>query len=108
NSYEFALAPTADNRLVFADEVAVFKGDYGFTRNSLGSGHGEARLKDHKDDPGKIGAHGVEHHVFNAVSSWVVYHFHDTSSSAGVRRPRPINDNEFLRHDAENLAAFLF
>jgi predicted ATPase len=50
----------------------------------------------------------VPHYVYSAVSSWVVYHFHDTSATAGVRRQGPINDNEFLRSNAENLAAFLY
>src|SRR5262249_11791848 len=35
-------------------------------------------------------------------------HFHDTSLSAGIRRQGPINDNEILRPDAQNLAAFLY
>jgi predicted ATPase len=38
----------------------------------------------------------------------VVYHFHDTSATAGVRRQGPINDNETLRPNAENLATFLY
>jgi predicted ATPase len=38
----------------------------------------------------------------------VVYHFHDTSATAGVRRPGPINVNESLRPSADNLAAFLY
>jgi len=53
NGYEFALEPTRDNRLVFADESTFFRGFYGAMRFSLGSGHAEAKLKDHKDDPGK-------------------------------------------------------
>jgi predicted ATPase len=52
--------------------------------------------------------HGVPYYVYNAISSWVVYHFHDTSLTAGVRRQKPINDNDLLRPDAENLAAFLY
>jgi predicted ATPase len=40
--------------------------------------------------------------------SSVVYHFHDTSATAGVRRQWAINDNEFLRPNADNLAAFLY
>jgi predicted ATPase len=108
NAYEFTLVPTVDNRLVFAEEVTVFEGRT-TRRDSLGSGHSEARLPDLKDDPGVRGAtHGVPYYVFDAVSSWVVYHFHDTSATAGVRLPKAINDNEYLRHDAENLAAFLF
>lgn len=109
NGYEFALAPTLDNRFIFAEEVAVFKGDSGESRQPLGSGHAEAKLKDLKDKPGKWGkAHGVAHYVYKAISSWVVYHFHDTSITADVRRQRPIDDNEILHADAGNLAAFLF
>lgn len=109
NGYEFILVPTADNRLVFADEVAVFNGTYGTSRTRLGSGHAEAQLKNRKDEGGVTGArYGVPHYVFSAVSSWVVYHFHDTSTTAGVRRQGPINDNESLRPNAENLAAFLY
>jgi len=111
NGYEFVLVPTVDNRLIFAEETAVFFGGH-FTkeyRDSLGSGHAEALLRDRKDDRGSSGAqHGPAFYVYNAVSSWIVYHFHDTSETAGVRRQGPINDNERFRPNAENLAAFLY
>src|SRR5208337_2512605 len=109
NGYDFRLVPTEGNWLIFAEEATVYFGPLGAFRKPLGSGHPEAKLKDRKDDPGKSGAaHGVSYHVYNAVSSWVVYHFHDTSATAGVRRQGPINDDEFLRPTAENLAAFLY
>ena len=104
NGYEFVLKPTVDNRLVFADEATLYQG----SRRSLGSGQTEARLKDIKDAPGVFAKHGVPHYVYGAVSSWVVYHFHDTSSTAGVRRQGPINDNVSLRPNADNLAAYLY
>ena len=89
--------------------MTVFYGKLTDDRSSLGSGHQEAKLKSRKDDPGRWGAkRGVPHYVFNAVSSWVVYHFHDTSLSASVRRPRALNGNEVFRASAENLAPFLF
>ncbi len=108
NGYQFSLVPTPDNRLVFADETTLFNGDFGSFPDSLGSGHAEAKLKSFKDEPGRWASHGVPYYVYEAISSWVVYHFHDTSLSAGVRRQNPINDNEALRPDAENLAAFLY
>src|ERR1700693_1960316 len=110
NAYEFALVPTTDNRFIFAEESAVFEGDFGNHHTSLGSGHAEARLADRKDEPSVQfpQSHGVPHYVYKAISSWVVYHFHDTSLTAGVRRQTLINDNEFLRPNAENLAAFLY
>lgn len=108
NAYEFVLVPAADNRLIFEREVAVFYGDLTTSRQQLGSGHAEARLKDRKGELGATARHGVPHYIFKAVSSWVVYHFHDTSTTAGVRRQGSINDNESLRPNAENLAAFLY
>ena len=109
NGYEFALVPTEDNRLIFAHESPIFFGQFGRIPAPFGSGHAEAKLRDRRDDPGKGGArYGVPHYVYEAVSSCIVYHFHDTSNVAGVRLQKPINDNEFLRPDAENLAAFLY
>ncbi|MGA1984490.1 MAG: AAA family ATPase, partial [Acidobacteriaceae bacterium] len=105
NGYEFVLEPTPDNRMVFADETAAF----GNVLSRLGSGHPEAKLKDQQRNPPRWGLeHGVPYFVYEVISSWVVYHFHDTSLTAGVRRQKAINDNEALRPDAENLAAFLY
>lgn len=36
-----------------------------------------------------------------------VYHFSDTSETAEIKLPVPLNDNRFLRSDASNLAPFL-
>lgn len=38
---------------------------------------------------------------------WQIYHFHDTSDFAAVKRPCSKRDYEYLRPDASNLAAFL-
>jgi predicted ATPase len=111
NGYEFSLIPTADNKLVFSNEATLYNGRLvsgSWSSRSLGSGHLEARLKERKDDSGVYAPKGVPHYVYEAMSSWVVYHFHDTSLVAGVRRQGPINDDIFLRSSAENLAAFLY
>jgi predicted ATPase len=111
NGYEFGLVPTVDNKLVFAHESTIYSGYLvgGIpSRRSLGSGHFEASLLDRKDDAGYTSKKGPPYYVFQSVSSWVVYHFHDTSPLAGVRRQGAINDNEVLRPSAENLAAFLY
>jgi predicted ATPase len=42
------------------------------------------------------------------LDRWRVYHFHDTSPSAPMRRTGDIGDNCFLKSDAGNLAAFLY
>lgn len=109
NGYEFTLVPTSDNRLIFSAESIFFKGHLKTVHTSLGSGHSEAKLKDEKEKPGKWKEnYNVSLYVYSAISSWVVYHFHDTSLSASVRRPHAINDDQLLRRNAENLAPFLY
>lgn len=46
--------------------------------------------------------------VLAKVSAWKVFHFHDTSDTAGVKRLSAVHDNDNLRADASNLAAFLY
>jgi predicted ATPase len=109
--YEFVLTPAADGRLYFANEKAVFREAHTVSPEpsiTYGSGHSESRLKNHTNTPAEMDRHGLSRHLYDGISNWVVYHFHDTSATAGVRRSGPINDNEFLRPDAENLAAFLY
>ena len=45
---------------------------------------------------------------FAAISGWKVFHFHDTSETAAVKRLGAVHDNDYLRPDAANLAAYLF
>lgn len=105
NGYEFTLVPTVDNRLVFSSETAYFRPTN--TRKSFGSGHLEALLKEHKEDKGALGYRGIPSYVYSAVSSWTVYHFHDTSETSPVRRKGTVRDYNELRPDAANLAAYL-
>ena len=93
--YQFCLIPSADNRLIFeTEESQMFGGDVANPNRVLGQGHSEAMLKDAKDDDSK--------HVRPVVSSWRVYHFHDTSDTAKVKRIHPVNDNLRLKSDAAN------
>jgi predicted ATPase len=107
NAYEFSLQPAADNRLVYADERILYDGDPPRTwpvDRSIGGGHKESALKDQLGDA-KNGV--ISGFIYRSISSWVVYHVHDTSDTAAMRRLCSIRDNEYLRHDAGNLAAFL-
>ena len=92
--YRFVLEPTPDNRMVFADEATIV---HGGIFDPLESGHAEAKVKDLRNVPGKSGEdHSIPYYVYRALSSWVVYHFHDTSLTAGVRRQEPVNVNDVL------------
>lgn len=104
NSYQFALKPTASGSLQIADEMVY----YGTTANGIGTGGGESGLKVHKDKTGTVEeCSSIAHYVYEAVSSWTVYHFHDTSPLAPMRRDQPVEDTARFRHNASNIAPFL-
>lgn len=104
NAYHCNLSPTLDDRLIFGEENCVYH--YASYPNpyieALGSGHKESKLRDCAT------SQKVTAYVFKSLKSWKVYHFHDTSDSAKVKKAGSINDNQYLRPDASNLAAFLY
>jgi len=55
-----------------------------------------------------INSSKIAEHVLDALQSWKVYHFHDTSENARIKQTNKINDNAYLKPDAANLAAFLY
>lgn len=97
NGYKFALEATNDNRMMFQREALWWNmsGDKGVT-----SGHFESQADQHKT--------GIKQYTLPIMRRWRVYHFHDTSESAKVKQIYRINDNDYLREDGSNLAAFLF
>jgi len=102
NGYIFSLHPTEDNRMAFSKEALLWKktkhNDVIWNQKQ---GHFESYIDSQK------GKTLIYSYVAPAMRSWRVYHFHDTSSSALVKQIHNINDNEYLRDDASNLAAFL-
>jgi len=106
NGYYFDLEATVEGGFTFSREALFFNGPYyGESWRELGSGHTEAKLqeryfKSHKGDESR--------YCYDSIASWRVYHFHDTSDSAGVKRLGALHDNSYLRTDASNLAAFLY
>lgn len=106
NRYAFTLEPTADGEALLAEERTMYEG--GGTWSVISQGVRESVLETLKDAKSRWGDYpGVEHYVYAAVSSWIVYHFHDTSMLAPMRRDQPVRDRKRLRPDAANIAAFL-
>jgi predicted ATPase len=105
NAYEFSLKPTSRGTLQIAKEII----EYSQNSRAIGTGSLESALKKHKDDKSYMfqGAWGVGHYVYEAVASWTVYHFHDTSALSPMRRDQPLQDTRRFRHDASNIAPFL-
>lgn len=100
NGYKFTLMPTQDNRMMFAHEAMWWNMAGADWRPA--SGHFESYVESQK------GHTNIYDFVVPAMRSWRVYHFHDTGDSAKVKQIHGINDNEYLREDASNLAAFLY
>ncbi len=46
-------------------------------------------------------------YVYSSVTSWKIYHFHDTSATANMKHYEIIQDTGYLRYDAANIAPFL-
>lgn len=106
NGYRFKLSPTADETFIINDEARYYEG--GTTGWwELGSGRTSPQLLRDKDQTGAAGRRSVGSYVYDAISSWKIYHFHDTSKLAPMRRFETIDDSNYLRFDAANIAPFL-
>ncbi|MCF6266289.1 MAG: AAA family ATPase [Desulfuromusa sp.] len=106
NGYKFALESTVEGGFAFTKESLFYNGPfYGPSWDHLGSGHSEALLKDKFE---KSNRGDVSDYIYSSISSWKVFHFHDTSETAGVKRLGALHDDEYLRPDASNLAAYLY
>jgi predicted ATPase len=103
NGYEAALVPSTRDTLIFARESCWFRGE-GYTQPfevEFGRGQKETQLHEHLEEK-------IVQYVLDGLRSWKVYHFHDTSASARIKKTGDIGDNAALRPDASNLAAFLY
>jgi predicted ATPase len=116
-SYRATLAPSSDDLLFFAQE------EWGRTPEEWGIVIPHSSEKPVKESAllGDLWAIGsgtfqtegadespLRREIRELLRGGRVYHFHDTSSAAKVKLTGDIGDNEALRSDASNLAAFLF
>jgi len=104
--YRFTIIPTANDSVVLSKEARYF--EYGHT--------GWWQLRESNDAISSlvIEAKGnssdaiYSKYIYDTIMSWKVYHFHDTSSTTPMRNWQSVEDNDTLRHDASNIASFLF
>ena len=102
DSYGFKLKPTQDNRMFFTEDsytVSFHDQEKVLLTSSSGPSPGHPEIL--RGVPGRDA-------ILQKMESWRVYHFDDTSKNALVKRSHGITDNNYLRFDASNLAAFLF
>lgn len=104
NRYKFVLNPNQDNYLFYNFEGTQFnKAFYGYSTwddIALGSGYFESILNSKQ--------FGRYLFLKDYMTSFKVFHFHDTSKTAKIKLQCYISDNSYLREDGSNLAAFLF
>jgi len=107
NGYVCRLRASAEDNFFFQYEEVWYHMKHFYPRpkvEPLGGGHIESTLSQIRT---KGGSH-IAGYVLDHLSSWRIYHFHDTSDSAKVKQTGDLADNRFLRPDARNLAAFLY
>ncbi len=102
--YIVELEPTVKGELMYVKEDILFE-DSADKFELADGGYFETHLlAGHEKDAVKKFAESMAH----AIGSWKVYHFHDTSPTAPVKQRGEVQDNNYLRPDASNLAPFLF
>lgn len=104
NAYKFELTPTADEKFLISEERKKSKTDW----KSYGTPSEESRLYNENDKNScEDQGNKDDHCIYEFIAKWVVYHFHDTSATAPMRRSEIVEDNLKLRGDAANIAPFL-
>ena len=108
--YNASFLPTTEQNLIFGSENAYGPTYYVSSYHvGLGSGHRESNLvRDIQSFKKERGMEGVSADILRHLSSWRVYHFHDTGDTALVKQYGDIRENSYLKFDASNLAAFLY
>lgn len=106
NGYICHLLPAEDHLLV-SHEATYFHDRSRYERPYRNITHagvfGESRLPQWAQKSG-----GVARYVHDAMHSWQLYHFHDTSEGARLKQMGDIQENRYLLPDAANLAAYLY
>lgn len=103
NAYRVRLSGTNTDELFIVEETSYYhrKADYPAPySNPVAQNVRESKLK----EDSQLSARQITEDLEN----YWVYHFHDTSDSAPMKGMNDVDDNRFLRPQAENLAAFLY
>lgn len=108
NEYRFSLQPTVAGEISINGEETLYTGGQYPKWHYHGSGKRESSLPGWEGRKSVYGDYlSAEARVLEAVSGWVVYHVHDTSNTAPMRRDCSARDFRELSPDAGNIAAFL-
>jgi len=103
NSYWLKLAPTEDDSLYFEEEGCSYRGP-GYNKPFDLS----VLSPDRKETGLKLQSGNITANTLESIRSWKLYHFHDTSDTALMKKTGPIDDNARFKPDASNLSAYLY
>jgi predicted ATPase len=108
--YDFELAHASGDTLIFSRENVTRQRHQSPKpiEINLGAGHSESKLPERAKFSQEENEAKYCKALLNLLHSCRVYQFHDTSNLAKIRNYSYIGDNEYLRGDAGNLAAFLY
>lgn len=103
--YRFTIDPGAGEGFALKDEARYYQhGTTGWWELGSSVDNRSLLVKEAKGDSSDS---KFSKPVFNAISSWKIYHFHDTSATAPMRHAEIVEDHEALRSDAANIAPYL-
>lgn len=102
-AYSLKLRGTAEDSFIISEEIAACQDS--IKQRWIAE---ESKPFSSKESALKSGDPFPNRQVMADLDSCRVYHFHDTSETAAVKGATDVEDNRFLRPQAENLAAFLF
>lgn len=102
NQYRFVLQFAKPDRLYFAEEAYRFIGSNKDTADwtYMGGGHTEAKLIEGTNVTAKT--------VKKLLQKLIVYQFHNTSDTSGMRLNWNKDDGRWLKANAQNLGSFLY
>jgi len=105
DKYSFVLEPTVNDEFTIRETREKY--DVGLWEDT---GNGKLKRTNtfiEKDSDWKP-EYKITKVIYDSVTNLVVYHFHDTSDTAPMRRYEIIEDNKYLRPDASNIAPYLY
>ena len=108
NGYDFELAPTEDGFFLINNERRYHQlPDQPPPPCNLGSGNFNPGILSGRHDAALVSEPRGAWHAYEAITSWMVYHFHDTTATSGMRRYQDQGHNEKLAADGANIAPYL-
>ena len=99
NAYSFVLEPSNDGGLFISLEES-FDSREPNSPSIWMNNKQESQIKD--------ATFNHDTYLRENLSTYKIYHFHDTGISAPLRTPANIDDNRILKEDGDNLAAYLY